>query len=66
MHLDNVPVEVFVLILSIFDSKDLLHCALVCKRWSELALEVKWKECVVDLADLVQGLGPAPLNASDE
>ncbi|KAG8989655.1 hypothetical protein FRB90_002137 [Tulasnella sp. 427] len=66
MQLDNLPVEVFGLILRTLDSKHLLHCALVCERWRDLALDVKWKEHVVELADLVRGLGPAPSNRSCE
>ncbi|KAG8994427.1 hypothetical protein FRB90_000434 [Tulasnella sp. 427] len=66
MQLDNLPVEVFGLILRTLDSKHLLHCALVCKRWRDLALDVKWQEHVVGLADLLRGLGPAPSNRSHE
>ncbi|KAG8994426.1 hypothetical protein FRB90_000433, partial [Tulasnella sp. 427] len=66
MCIDKLPIEIFILVLSILDSKHLLQCALVCKRWRDLALDVKWKEHVVELADLLRGLGPAPSNRSHE
>ncbi|KAG8907910.1 hypothetical protein FRC01_007544 [Tulasnella sp. 417] len=57
-HILDLPVEVFALVLKLLASRDLLRCAIVCSRWRDLALDVKWKEHLVDWYDLLQVLGP--------
>ncbi|KAG9042356.1 hypothetical protein FS837_010961 [Tulasnella sp. UAMH 9824] len=57
MHVQNLPGELFTLILKLLESRDLLQCATVCSRWKDLALDVKWKEHKVELVDMFRSLG---------
>ncbi|KAG8911963.1 hypothetical protein FRC01_005375, partial [Tulasnella sp. 417] len=65
MHLQNLPVEVFVRILRLLESRDLLRCATVCSRWKDFALDVKWKEHGVELVDMLRALGPIRQYSAD-
>ncbi|KAG8907916.1 hypothetical protein FRC01_007540 [Tulasnella sp. 417] len=56
-HILDLPIEVFALVLKLLASRDLLRCATVCSRWKDLALDVKWKEHLVDWYDLLRVLG---------
>ncbi|KAG9042358.1 hypothetical protein FS837_010963 [Tulasnella sp. UAMH 9824] len=58
MDILGLPVDVFVLILKFLESRGLLCCATVCSQWRDLALDIKWREHVVDWAYLLQALGP--------
>lgn len=57
-HVLDLPVEVFDLILKLLASRDLLCCATVCSKWRDMALDVKWKEHLVDWGYLLRVLGP--------
>ncbi|KAG9018808.1 hypothetical protein FRB90_009278 [Tulasnella sp. 427] len=67
MQVQNIPIEISLLVFKLLDSQNLLYCALVCKDWTDLALDIKWKENAVELTDLLRGLGSLeePLNATD-
>ncbi|KAG9018814.1 hypothetical protein FRB90_009284 [Tulasnella sp. 427] len=58
MHIHHLPAEILTLIFLLTESRDLLQCALVCKHWTGLALDIKWKYHAVGLADLLHVLEP--------
>lgn len=56
-HVLSTP-ELVILILQDFErSEDLNHAALVCRRWSALALDMKWRVIEVRLTRLLDTLG---------
>lgn len=65
MHVQNLPVEIFALILKLLESPDLLRCATVCSQWKDLALDVKWKERKVELVDMFRALGSIEPSSAD-
>lgn len=51
--------EIFLLIFrSGLEVKDLVNAALVCRAWSEWALEVRWKDFKIPIRAAIQVLAP--------
>ncbi|KIO21484.1 hypothetical protein M407DRAFT_28938 [Tulasnella calospora MUT 4182] len=57
MHILDLPVEIFVPVLKLLASGDLLRCATVCSQWRDLTLDVKWRDHLVHWVDLLRVLG---------
>jgi hypothetical protein len=58
----NVP-ELLSFVISFLDKHDILQCALVCKSWSTVALDVLWRT-MNSATDLLGLLGPMSCDAT--
>lgn len=44
--------------LAPYGAKDLLSAALVCKKWKQQALDIKWSRCTIRFSRLLEKFDP--------